>query len=138
MNRLVEGVRKRLIDFVTALGNGPRYTIERVAEIPDRLKPRIVYILGTPDPWSVALLCPCGCHDAIHISLLANDSPSWRLRIHAKNEPSLEPSVWRQRGCKSHFFLKRGRIVWYRQPRPRGSAQFGASPPGQCSDGKSK
>lgn len=115
MKELVQGVRKRLVNLVAVFRHGQSYTIQRVPEIPDRLKARTMYLLGAPDPWSAALLCPCGCHETIHVSLLANDSPSWSLRINSKNEPTLEPSIWRRHGCKSHFFIRNGRIAWYKK-----------------------
>lgn len=83
--------------------------------MPDRPMVRTLYLMGSPEPWSAAFLCPCGCHEIIHISLLANDSPSWCLCINAKNEPTLEPSIWRKCGCGSHFFIRSGQIVWYKR-----------------------
>ena len=44
----------------------------------------------------------------------ADDSPSWRCYLEFRKKPSLEPSIWRTTGCHSHFFLRRGQIVWCR------------------------
>jgi len=121
MRKIVQGARKRFVKLLASFHEGKKFTIQRVPEIPVRLRARTMYLLGAPDPWSAALLCPCGCHETIHISLLANDSPSWSLYVNAKNEPTLEPSIWRKRGCKSHFFLRNGRIVWCRQKKLHGS-----------------
>ncbi len=63
-------------------------------------------------PWSAALLCPCGCGGSIQLSLIAGDTPSWRVRRHFNGSVTLHPSVWGKTGCRSHFFLRRGRIVW--------------------------
>jgi hypothetical protein len=83
-----------------------------VEEIPDTLDRGFLYVLGSGQPWSVALLCPCGCGETIHLSLLNYDSPSWTLRVERGGIPTLSPSVWRTKGCRSHFFLRRGTVVW--------------------------
>ena len=81
-------------------------------ELPEELERRCLYILGGTRPWSVALRCPCGCGEEIQLSLLRNDSPRWKLRVDHGNLPTLSPSVWRTKGCRSHFFLRQGSIVW--------------------------
>ena len=113
MKELIREARKRVADLMAGFRHDQSYAVQHVPEIPDPLEARTIYLLGTPEPWSVALLCPCGCHETIHISLLPNDSPSWSLHINPRNEPTLKPSIWRQSACKSHFFLRNGRIVWY-------------------------
>ena len=104
MRGFFKSLRARLFDTTVAFRKGPRYAIRRVSEIPDRLKDRPLYVMGKPKPWSVALLCPCGCKETIHISLLENDSPSWSLQIGRRNKPSLEPSIWRREGVSLAFF----------------------------------
>jgi hypothetical protein len=89
MRGFFKSLRARLFDTTVAFRKGPRYAIRRVSEIPDRLKDRPLYVMGKPKPWSVALLCPCGCKETIHISLLENDCPSWSLQI-AFTKRSLE------------------------------------------------
>lgn len=84
-----------------------------VDELPDELQPNRLYLLGTP-PWSAAIVCPCGCQELIHLSLLPDDSPAWRLRLDGNALPSLAPSVWRTKGCQAHFFLRHGEIFWFR------------------------
>jgi len=85
----------------------------RVEELPDRLDPRAVYLVGEGEhQWFVALICPCGCGETLHMSLLPDARPRWRARVNESGTVSLEPSVWRQVGCKSHFFLRHGFIQW--------------------------
>ena len=112
MRGFFKSLHARLFDTTVAFRKGPRYGIQRVSEIPDRLKDRTLYVMGKPKPWSVAFLCPCGCKETIHISLLENDSPSWSLQIGPRNKLSLEPSIWRREGCRSHFFLSKGQVIW--------------------------
>jgi hypothetical protein len=82
-------------------------------ELPERLNADSVYVLGEgPHKWFVALICPCGCGATVQMSLLADAAPRWRLIEHSDETISLEPSVWRKVGCRSHFFLRRGMIQW--------------------------
>lgn len=82
-------------------------------EMPDLLDSDRIYLVGDPRrPWSAALLCPCGCRASIQLSLIAGDSPRWRVRRHFSGSVTLHPSIWRKRDCRSHFFIRRGRIVW--------------------------
>lgn len=85
-----------------------------VEELPDRVDPKAVYLLGeSKHRWFVALACPCGCGNTLQVSLLPNSTPRWRLIEHADDGTvTLEPSIWREIGCRSHFFLRRGRIQW--------------------------
>ncbi|WP_313018227.1 DUF6527 family protein, partial [Atlantibacter hermannii] len=55
---------------------------------------------------------PCGCGSVIELLLLEEAKPHWRCSIDENNIPSLYPSVWLNKGCKSHFWLKHGRIHW--------------------------
>lgn len=86
-----------------------------VEDLPDELESSKLYLIGVdPAPWSAALLCPCGCGSRIQLSLIENDEPSWQLRSNADGSITLHPSVWRIRGCRSHFFIRGNRIVWAR------------------------
>lgn len=91
------------------------WRIVRVGELPDILKRGSLYLIGDGAPWSAALLCPCGCRDVIQLSLLDGDPPRWRLSLDGDGLPTLVPSVRRTQGCRSHFFLRRGRVVWSRE-----------------------
>ena len=96
-------------------GLRPGYVTEPVEDLPDLLQPRRLYLVGDgPRPWSAAMLCPCGCGAAIQLSLVPDDSPSWRATRHFSGAVSLHPSVWRTRTCRSHFNFRRGRVVWSR------------------------
>ena len=89
-----------------------RVKIATVEEIPDSMDRRFLYLFGSGSPWSAAMVCPCGCGEIIHLSLLQNDSPTWKLCLERGNLPTLAPSVWRTKGCRSHFFLLQGNIIW--------------------------
>ena len=101
--------------LVERSGLRPGFATVMVDDLPDVLVPERLYLVGEDAvPWSAALLCPCGCEATIQLSLLPDDEPSWRAVRHVSGSVSLQPSVWRTRGCRSHFFLRRGRIVWSR------------------------
>jgi hypothetical protein len=82
-------------------------------ELPHSLDARTVYVAGENGHfWFVAMLCPCGCGETLQMSLLANVRPRWLLTQHRDGSVSLRPSVWRKVGCRSHFFLVHGRVLW--------------------------
>ena len=89
------------------------YRSVRVEELPDHLAKKTLYIAGEgPHLWFVAMICPCGCGEVLQMSLLQDARPRWTVSVDSKGVPSLSPSVWRQVGCKSHFFLVRGHVQW--------------------------
>lgn len=90
-----------------------RWRAVRVDELPDTVKAKSLYLIGDGVPWCAALLCPCGCPDVLQLSLLDNDFPRWKLSLDGAL-PTLAPSIRRTQGCRSHFFLRRGRVVWSR------------------------
>ncbi|WP_366809845.1 DUF6527 family protein [Sphingomonas sp.] len=64
------------------------------------------------EDWSVGLRCPCGCGETIELMLLPEVRPRWSLTLDQLDRPSLSPSVWRRTGCRSHFWLRCGRVTW--------------------------
>jgi hypothetical protein len=47
----------------------------------------------------------------LYMNLMDDYDPYWKYTIHGKTI-SLSPSVNRLVGCKSHFFLRSGKIEW--------------------------
>jgi hypothetical protein len=94
----------------------PRERIFRpvhVEDFPDALSPGSVYLAGEGENlWAAAMLCPCGCGEMIELNLLPQVRPRWAVDEHVDGTITLTPSVWRQKGCRSHFILRSGRIVW--------------------------
>lgn len=88
------------------------YDVVHLADDPDELLPESVYAIGENGHlWHVVLLCPCGCGATIALNVLPDDSPRWTLH-ETPNGPTLSPSVWRTTGCRSHFILRRGEVIW--------------------------
>lgn len=84
-----------------------------IEEMPDAFKPNIVYVCGEGEYlWAAAMLCPCGCKEVIQLNLLKQVRPRWSVQEHKDGSVTLMPSVWRQKGCQSHFFVRHGRIDW--------------------------
>lgn len=82
-------------------------------EIPDNPKNKILYIVTeNRNPWSAAMVCPCGCGAILHLNLLPDERPVWQFTHHQNNTVSLSPSVWRKTGCHSHFWFREGRVYW--------------------------
>ena len=90
------------------------YRVERVVDVPDAPREHLLYAIADPRqaPWAVAFVCPCGCGAIIQLALVVGGGPSWRLHRDWLGRPSLHPSIWRVRGCRSHFWLRRGLIEW--------------------------
>jgi hypothetical protein len=82
-------------------------------ELPDKLRKRTVHVAGmAPQFWAAAMRCPCGCNERIELNLIASVRPAWAASLHTDGTVSLYPSVWRQKGCRSHFILKQGKVTW--------------------------
>lgn len=94
-------------------GDAPLYTITRVDDLPERPARGVLYVAeeeGTA--WAASMACPGGCGQVLHMNLLPDMAPVWRLTEHAEGAATLHPSVWRREGCGCHFWLRRGRIEW--------------------------
>ena len=111
MHKLVRRVRERLYHWL-----GPPYRTVLVEEaLPERLRWRTVYVVQEDGfEEQAAMLCPCGCRRVLHMNLLSDERPCWRLMQNANGTATLHPSVWCINGCGSHFWLRRSRVQWCR------------------------
>ena len=104
---------KRIIRAILGLPRRKDLRVVFAEEAPSEPKPGVVYVLGEGRHlWFVVLLCPCGCRAKLELSLLPEADPNWVLVQHGDGTISLQPSVWRRVGCRSHFFIHRSRIEW--------------------------
>ena len=102
-------------------GTRPRLVLVRLEDPPDEVEPNAVYLVGAPgNEWCAVLKCPCGCGADIRVSLIATDNPRWTFKATYLGSVTLSPSIWRNKGCRSHFFLRQGRIVWAHSAPLRG------------------
>ena len=72
----------------------------------------LVLVRDGGDDWSVGMRCPCGCGDVIELPLQLGVRPRWSLEADPFGQPTLSPSVWRRTGCRSHFWVRGGRVCW--------------------------
>jgi hypothetical protein len=90
-----------------------RFRICKAERIPSNLLLDLVYVIGDEEcNWMAALRCPCGCGEPIQLSLVRDARPSWRAECERNGAATLLPSVWRTTGCKSHFIIYKGRLIW--------------------------
>lgn len=91
------------------------YKIKEVEDVPEFICEGIVYYVGSKgNEWLALMKCPCGCKENIHLNLLPEAEPLWRLQKKKGNRPTIYPSIMRNVGCMSHFCIKYGRIIWVR------------------------
>jgi len=73
---------------------------------------RVIQMIDQGGEWSVGFMCPCGCGESIELLLPEFIEPRWSLTLDEIGRPTLTPSVWRNEGCRSHFFVRGGRVIW--------------------------
>ncbi|MFM0100878.1 DUF6527 family protein [Paraburkholderia nemoris] len=111
MANLFEGLWKTAVAYYDSMCG--HYRVVAVDELPDRLASKIVYAVGEDGQyWLAALTCPCGCGDTIQLSMMQGQRPRWTLVERYMRFPTLAPSVDRTVGCRSHFFVRGGKILW--------------------------
>lgn len=95
----------------------PYHTRIIKGELPDQLKRKTIYIVQDDGFLEhVSMLCPCGCSNVLHMNLIPDERPCWNVTEHSDGTVSLHPSIWRKKGCESHFWFRSGRIYWCESP----------------------
>lgn len=72
----------------------------------------LVVVEDDGEQLTAGMRCPCGCNSIIELLLIREIRPSWELSIDLRGRPSLSPSIWRQVGCRAHFWLRDGKVIW--------------------------
>jgi hypothetical protein len=112
-------VRDRAVEFWQNWRHPPYRTQIVTGQLPGQLRNRVLYVVEEDGyEEQAAMLCPCGCGRTLHMNLLTDERPCWRLTRHGDGSATLHPSVWRQKDCRSHFWFRRGRVIWC-APEPR-------------------
>lgn len=71
---------------------------------------QLYYVVNGEKAKWILFKCPCGCGDVVTLSAQTAHQPHWRLTRTQPGRPTLYPSVWRDKGCMSHFWLRDGRV----------------------------
>lgn len=66
---------------------------------------------------SVTYKCPCGCRKEVFLPCRTEGTertrtPQWELSIDPEGKVVITPSILELGGCKSHYFIKHGRVNW--------------------------
>jgi len=100
-------------EIVKTETDNPRFQIENVKDVPESITDRSIFIVQDGnEPELLAFKCPCGCDADIILNLLKDASPRWSYELNDKGTIEIYPSVWRNVGCKSHFFVNDSNIKW--------------------------
>lgn len=109
MKRKSLWLRRMLADLA------PRRSLEIVKSdmLPKKLPRRNLTLARDGDEdWAVGLHCPCGCGRRLEMMVLKEVKPRWDVTVDRRGYVSLYPSVWVREGCKSHFWVRSGKIIW--------------------------
>lgn len=106
LSRLWRSTKERLLP-------ARRVTLAQSDELPEALPRRgLVLVREGQDNWCIGMKCPCGCGQRVELPLILEADPKWALEVDVKFRPTLRPSVWLKDGCRSHFLVKAGKVVW--------------------------
>jgi len=126
MRRFFRAAQKALRRAVRPLIVRNRWRTEAVDELPDTLKPQRLYLIGGGVSWSAALLCPSGCGEVIQLSLLHDDTPSWRIHLDGDKLATLHPRCGAQKAVVHIFSFVTGQFTgaghW--TPRQTGALNY--------------
>jgi hypothetical protein len=109
----ISNANRKLVRLWDRFGPRRRLHIVQGDSLPPDL-PRRDLMLAREDgeDWSVGFRCPCRCGQTIELLVIPEAKPRWALATDALGYPTLSPSVWLNKGCRSHFWVRSGRIVW--------------------------
>jgi hypothetical protein len=79
----------------------------------EKIERNKITIVGGHDyaKWAY-LRCPCGCNEVIMLSLNKKSRPNWSIKVDLFGRPTLNPSINKLTGCHSHFWIKKGNVLW--------------------------
>ncbi len=99
--------------LTAALSPGRRLEVVESDMLPDKLPARnLILAREDGEDWCVGLRCPCGCGQKLEMMLLKEVKPRWDIAVDRRGKVSLHPSVWVNVGCRSHFWVRAGKVVW--------------------------
>ena len=112
-NTLIELLRQFLGQSVDRAHS--RFGIRTVSRHPlaEEIHRNILIIVAVSgiQKW-VYLRCPCGCNEVIRLSMMRERSPRWTVSRSFFGRVTIFPSVRRNDGCFSHFWIRKGVVKW--------------------------
>ncbi|WP_338111155.1 DUF6527 family protein [Pseudomonas lutea] len=110
---MLKGLRRRVYRWMDGLLPARGMQVMQGEVLPTKMPFRgLVLVRDGDENWCVGFKCPCGCDRTIELLLAEDVAPRWDCTVDASGRPSLHPSVWLNNGCKSHFWLRNGKVVW--------------------------
>lgn len=89
------------------------YKVQRVDDEPAQAQAGIVYVIEDAGiEWAAVMSCPGGCGQLLHMNLIPDSEPVWKLIEDESGAATLSPSVWRKEVCGCHFILRQGKVQW--------------------------
>lgn len=85
--------------------------VDRRDDLPTRLDPRRLYIVGRPHKWAV-MRCPCGTGHVVELNIANPHRPRWVVTANQPSRPTLHPSIDVRSSPRCHFWLRSGRVEW--------------------------
>lgn len=82
-------------------------------QFPENIEGNCIYITHEDNELCYLVMkCPCGCGTDMDLSLHKGLKPRWSVEFNMNGTISITPSIWRRYGCESHFFYKKGTVIW--------------------------
>ena len=115
LRRLWGGAATRLVFHPWLLGG----IVSEGDEVPDRIPARRAFLVGVPSGWKWLVFdCPCRAGHRIMLNLDPDRRPYWILRVSSTRRLTVSPSIdYRGNGLSCHYFIRDGRVVWFRRTR---------------------
>lgn len=103
-------IPKQIDSYLTKYVNG---------ELPNEIDKKTIYIVGEHGYLEhVSMVCPCGCGEVVHLNLLQDERPVWRLQRNKNGTVTLYPSIWREKRCGAHYWIRSGHVHWHKAFNP--------------------
>lgn len=97
----------------------PGIVVEFLDDDPENPESGTLYLVGgRQHAWKAVMVCPCGCKGLIELNLAPPGPPLWRVAGPEGAPVTVHPSVWRTTGCRSHFWIRNGEVVWCDDSKP--------------------
>ena len=91
----------------------PGVVVEFFDDDPENPEGGKLYLIGgRQHAWKAVMVCPCGCEGLIELNLAPPGRPLWRVVGPEGTPVTVHPSVWRTTGCRRHFWIRNGEVVW--------------------------